>query len=152
MRILAIIFFCIAAALSAWLMPNNLTLLPLLTLSIARAVALAVALLFWVSSGGVDRWGSSRFVLVLTVIAGVAALSAGCLFIQIARDDAVPAPFPMIYRVTAGLLPILFVAGAFLPSRKLFLIVAAAAPIAGIAVTSTWTALNAKYNASVAIP
>jgi hypothetical protein len=151
-RILSIIFFSMAAALSAWLMPNNLTLLPLITLSIARAVALAIALLFWVASGGLDRWGSSRFVLVLTVIAGVAALSAGCLFIQIARDDVVPAPFPIIYRVTAALLPICFVGAVFLPSRTLFLIVAAMAPVTGIIVTSTWTALNAKYNVSIAIP
>lgn len=152
MRILAIIFFSIAAALSAWLMPNNLTLLPLFSVSIARAVALAIALLFWVASGGVDRWGSSRFVSVLTVLVGVAALSGGCLFIQMTRDDGVPAPFPTVYRVTAALLPICFMAGAFLPSRKLFVIVAAIAPIAGIAVSATWSALNAKYLASTAIP
>ena len=68
MQTLAITFFSIATLLSAWLMPNNLTLIPLMLVSGARAIALVLALLFWVASGRLDSWGSSRVVLALMVI------------------------------------------------------------------------------------
>jgi len=149
MQTLAIIFFAIAALLSAWLTPNSLALIQLMTVSGARAIALALALLFWVASGRLDSWGSSRVLLALMTMIGVASLSAGCFFVQMARDDGVPAPVPMLYRLAVGLLPLCMLAGAFLPSRKLFLIAAVLAPIAGIVVVSTWDSLHAKYLANI---
>jgi hypothetical protein len=144
-RNLAIAFFSITALLSAWLVPNTMALLPLMMVSLARAAALLVALFFWVASGRLDGWGSSRWILVLLMIVGTVAVAGGCLFIQTLRDTDLPSPVPMIYRMTVGLLPVLLVAGVFLPSRKLFLIVAALAPVAGIVAVSTWKPLNAKY-------
>jgi len=145
MQTLAIAFFLIAALLSAPLLPNKMNVIPLLVLSGARAIALAAALLFRVASGRVDSWGSSRFMLGLMTIAGVVSVTAGCFLIQTLREDEVPVPWPVVYRVTAGLLPILLAASAFLPSRKLFLIVAAVAPVVAVLLISTWKPLNVKY-------
>ncbi len=149
MQTLAIIFFSIAALLSAWLAPNSLALLTLMFVSAARAAALLLALLFWVASGRLDNWGSSRVMLSLMMVLCTAALAAGCFFVQMARDDGVPEPMPMVYRALAGLLPLCFMAGALLPSRALFLLMAAAAPVAGVAVASTWDSLHAKYIANI---
>jgi len=141
----AIVFFVLAALLSAALVPNNWNLAQLLAISIPRAAVLAVALLFWVWSGKLDNWGFSRFALSIAVLVGVASLAAGCLMIQMTRDDNVPAPMPMVYLAAAALLPVCFMAGALLASRTTFLIASALAPIAGIVISMTWTPLNAIY-------
>jgi hypothetical protein len=146
MQIVAIALFCIAGLLSVLLMPNNMALLQLTGVSLARALALILALVFWVACGRLDSWGSSRIVVGLGAIVGALALTGGCLYIQITRDDNVPAPWPWVYCITAALLPICFMAAALLPSRKLFIIASVLAPIAGIAVVSTWKQLNATYN------
>jgi hypothetical protein len=145
MRIVAIVLFCIAGLLTALLMPNNMALIQLTGVSIARALALILALGFWVACGRLDSWGSNRIVVGLGAILGALALTGGCLFIQITRDDNVPAPWPWVYCITAALLPICFMAAALLPSRKMFIIASVLAPIAGLTVISTWKQLNATY-------
>ncbi len=145
MQTLAIVFFCGAAVLSAVLVPNNMAMIPIVVLSIARAIALALALLFWVASGRLDAWSPSRLVLFLMIVLGTAALAGGCLLVQIAREDAVPTRYRILYRVVLALLPLCFMGGALLSSRKLFLIAAAMAPVAGILVISTWKDLNKEY-------
>lgn len=62
MQVLAIALFGVAVALSAWLLPNNMFLLRLLSVSAARALALVLALVFWVACGRLDSWGSNRVV------------------------------------------------------------------------------------------
>jgi hypothetical protein len=148
MQTLAIIFFSIAALLSAWLMPNNLYLLQLTVVSMARALALVLALVFWVACGRLDSWGSSRVLVGLGTIVGALALAAGCLFVQITRDDNVPVLWAWVFRLTAALLPICFLAAVFLRSGKMFVIVSLLAPVAGILVSGSWKSLNAEYNAN----
>jgi hypothetical protein len=105
-RTTAIAFFSIAALLSAWLTPNNLPLVTIFFISVPRAIALFIALMLWLASGRLDAWGSSRLAPALMTMAGVATLSFGCFLIQTARDDGLPAPVPMLYRVALALLPV----------------------------------------------
>ena len=149
MRIAAIAFLSIGAVLSAGLMPNNLTVIPILMLSGGRAIALIIGLLFWVASGRMDNWGASRPVLALMMLGGVAAMTLGCFFIQIMREDLLPAPLPILYRVISRLLPIVVVGGAFLPSRRLFLVSAALTLVTGIFAGASWDTFNRQYNANL---
>ncbi len=145
MQTAAIVFFLIAGLLSAALFPNNLHLIPLVTLSLPRAIALAVALLFWVLCGKLDNWGLPRLTLAVLALVGVVALTFGCFMIQVTRDDNVPASYALFYRVAAALLPTAFIAGALLSSRTTVLAVSVLAPIVGILVGATWKPVNAKY-------
>jgi len=147
MRIAAIAFLSIGAALSAGLVRNDLSVIPILLLSGGRAIALIIGLLFLVASGQMDHWGSSRLVLAVMMIGGVAAMTCGCFCIQIMREDLLPAPLPILYRVISRLLPVVVIAGAFLPSRTLFLASAVFTLLTGVFAGASWQTFNRYYNA-----
>lgn len=145
MQRLAMALFGLAAVLTLILWPNRFPVMPLLLLSLLRAVVLALALLFWIASGRLDGWGRTRGVPALTAVMGVAALTGGCLLIQMTRDDRVPLWVAWAYRIGAGLLPVVFLFAVIRASRRVLIGVSVVAPVCGLVAMLSWGRATQVY-------
>lgn len=145
MRRFSILFLAPAAILSLALMPDDMALLPVFMLSLARAIALVVGFVCLVATGRLDRWSSSKIWLVLLVTIGTLVVTFVCVSWQIMREDLLPPPYSVTYIVLARAMPLCLMASAFVPSKKLFLSCVALTLVVGIVFAVTEDRLSVAY-------